>query len=78
MGNRQTGSSFQQNPYEVLGCNEADEFSIIKQAYRRLVKKHHPDYLHSKGVDDSEIRKATEKMQVINAAYEEIKKRRNL
>jgi len=43
-----------------------------------LVKKHHPDYLHSKGVDDSEIRKATEKMQVINAAYEEIKKRRNL
>lgn len=78
MGNRQTGSSFQQNPYEVLGCNEADEFSIIKQAYRRLVKKHHPDYLHSKGVDDSEIRKATEKMQVINAAYEEIKKRRNI
>ena len=34
--------------------------------------------LASKGVDDSEMRKATEKMQDINNAYEEIKKRRNI
>ncbi len=67
-----------QNPYQALGCNESDDFSVIKQAYRRLVKQHHPDYMHSKGVDDSEMRKATEKMQDINNAYEEIKKRRNI
>ena len=78
MGNDQAEARFSQNPYEILGCNESDDFNIIKQAYRRLVKKHHPDYLHSKGVDDVEIRKSTEKMQAINAAYEEIKKRRKI
>jgi DnaJ like chaperone protein len=81
--NNLTGGSSSQsqstkNPYQVLGCNESDDFSVIKQAYRRLVKQHHPDYMHSKGVDDSEMRKATEKMQDINNAYEEIKKRRNI
>ena len=78
MGNQQSKGAFAQNPYEVLGCNESDDFSVIKQAYRRLVKTHHPDYLHSKGVDDSEIRKATEKMQEINAAYAEIKKHKGI
>ena len=78
MGNQQAESAFSQNPYAVLGCHESDDFSVIKQAYRRLVKTHHPDYLHSQGVDDSEIRKATEKMQVINAAYAQIKKRKGL
>lgn len=78
MGSQQAEGAFSQNPYDVLGCNEADDFNVIKQAYRRLVKTHHPDYLHSKGVDDSEIRKATEKMQAINAAYAEIKKRKGI
>lgn len=77
-GKRTSQNNSTQNPYQVLGCNESDDFSVIKQAYRRLVKKHHPDYMHSKGVDDSEIRKATERMQDINSAYEEVKKRRNI
>lgn len=69
---------FQKDPYEILGSAESDDFATIKKAYRRLVKQYHPDYMHSKGLDDSEIQKATEKMQEINAAYEEIKRRRDL
>jgi DnaJ like chaperone protein len=75
-GQKAAQDSSAKNPYQVLGCSESDDFSVIKQAYRRLVKQHHPDYMHSKGLDDSEIRKATEKMQEINNAYEEIKKRK--
>ena len=78
MGNNSSPSNSTKNPYQALGCNESDDFSVIKQAYRRLVKQHHPDYMHSKGVDDNEISKATEKMQEINNAYEVIKKRRNI
>jgi DnaJ like chaperone protein len=73
-GKRTSQNNSTQSPYQILGCNEADDFSVIKQAYRRLVKQNHPDYMHSKGVDDSEFRKATERMQDINNAYEEIKK----
>lgn len=64
------------NPYEVLGCKATDSFETIKLAYRRLVKKYHPDYMHGLGVNDQAVKNATRKLQEINAAYEEIKKMR--
>ncbi len=64
------------DPYEVLGCKESDEFSTIKKAYRKLVKQNHPDFMHGQGLDDEEIKQANEKMQDINAAFAEIKRRR--
>ncbi|UQB43168.1 DnaJ domain-containing protein [Thiomicrospira microaerophila] len=70
------GRVYQQNPYQVLGCNEQDDFAQIKKVYRKLVKQYHPDFMHGQGLDDQEIKQATEKMQEINAAYEEIKRRR--
>ncbi len=66
------------DPYKELGCSETDEFVVIKKSYRKLVKRHHPDYMHGQGMDDDEIRQGTEKMQEINAAFEEIKRRRAL
>lgn len=72
-------STFQDtDPYQILECKESDDFSIIKKSYRKLVKEHHPDFMHGQGMDNVEIQKATEKMQDINAAYEEIKRRRDL
>ncbi len=78
--NGQGGSSYSKpemakDPYAILGCKESDDFSHIKKAYRKMVKEHHPDFMHGKGMDDAEIKAATEKMQDINAAFEDIKKR---
>lgn len=64
------------DPYKVLGCRETDSFDTIRMAYRRLVKKYHPDYLHGQGADDATVQEATRKIQEINAAYEQIKARR--
>ena len=32
-----------QNPYDILGVKPGDDDSTIKNAYRKLAKKHHPD-----------------------------------
>ncbi|GKT12293.1 MAG: DnaJ like chaperone protein [Thiomicrorhabdus sp.] len=75
-GGQAGGYAFDKDPYAELGCTKEDDFRDIKKAYRRLVKQHHPDYMHGQGMDDEEIKKGTEKMQEINAAFEEIKRRK--
>ena len=54
------------DPYKVLGVSPDATDEQIKQAYRRLAKKYHPD----RNPGDTE---AAKKMQQINAAYEQIK-----
>lgn len=54
------------DPYKVLGVSPDASDEEIKQAYRRLAKKYHPDL----NPGDQE---AAKKMQQINAAYEQIK-----
>ena len=54
------------DPYKVLGVSPDAKDDEIKQAYRRLAKKYHPD----RNPNDAE---AAKKMQQINAAYEQIK-----
>lgn len=62
--------------YDVLEITKEATNDDVKKAYRELAKKHHPDKVGHLGED---IRKAaTEKFQKINAAYEEIKKERNM
>lgn len=60
------------DPYKVLGVDPRSTESEIKAAYRDLAKKYHPDnYVGSPLADLAE-----EKMQEINAAYDEIMKDR--
>lgn len=54
------------DPYQVLGVSPDASDEEIKQAYRRLAKKYHPDLNPG---DET----AAKKMQEINAAYEQIK-----
>ena len=54
------------DPYKVLGVSPDASDEEIKQAYRRLAKKYHPD--RNQGSEE-----AAQKMQEVNAAYEQIK-----
>lgn len=54
------------DPYAILGVSRSATDEEIKQAYRRLAKKYHPD-LHP---DDAQ---AAAKMNEINEAYDAIK-----
>lgn len=54
------------DPYKVLGVSPDASDEEIKQAYRRLAKKYHPDL----NPGDEE---AARRMQEVNAAYEQIK-----
>ena len=54
------------DPYKVLGVSPDASDEEIKQAYRRLAKKYHPD--RNQGNEE-----AARKMQEVNAAYEQIK-----
>ncbi|MEA2100056.1 MAG: DnaJ domain-containing protein [Campylobacterota bacterium] len=59
--------------YKLLGVNESDEMSVIKKAYRKLVRQYHPDIIKSQGKDEAYMQEATAKTQEINQAYEMIK-----
>ena len=64
--------------YKLLGVNENDEMSVIKKAYRKLVKQYHPDIIKAQTNDEAYMQEATIKTQEINQAYEMIKKARKI
>ena len=59
------------NPYQVLGVSPSATDEEIREAYRKLVKKYHPDRYQ-----DSALREQAEaKLKEINAAYEMLTKK---
>lgn len=55
-----------QDPYTVLGVPKDASEAEIKQAYRKLAKKYHPDLNPGNEA-------AAQKMKEVNAAYDQIK-----
>lgn len=79
------GSSYQRpqsstpvgkDPYAVLGLQRDADNRSIKQAYRRLMSRHHPDKLGN--VPDELKRRAEERSREINAAYETLREQRGI
>lgn len=64
--------------YKELGLSSKASDAEVKKAYRKLMSKYHPDKLMSKGLSEAEMKAATEKVQRIKAAYEQIRKGRGL
>ncbi len=57
------------DPYQILGISSSASDEEVKNAYRNLARKYHPDNFD----DDNPLKElANEKMQEINAAYDEI------
>lgn len=61
------------NPYEVLGIRENASEAEVKEAYRQLVKKYHPDKYQNNPLADL----AEEKLREVNEAYDYIMKNGN-
>lgn len=59
---------------EVLGVSEDASMNEIKKAYRKLVKEYHPDKLASESMPPDYVEFANKKIIEINAAYEYLKK----
>lgn len=59
--------------YNLLGVDETDDISVIKKAYRKLVRQYHPDIIKSQGKSEEYMQEATLKTQEINQAYKMIK-----
>jgi DnaJ like chaperone protein len=61
-----------------LGVSKNVSDREVKQAYRRLISQHHPDKLVSKGLPKEMMDLAKDKTAELTAAYDDIRKRRNM
>jgi DnaJ like chaperone protein len=62
--------------YATLGLEPKASDVEVKRAYRRLMSRHHPDKLMSRGAPESAIKIASQKTQEIRRAYETISRAR--
>ncbi len=62
--------------YAVLGVEPQASDEEVKRAYRRLINRHHPDKLASRGLPEEALKMASQKTQEIIRAYETVTRAR--
>ncbi len=62
--------------YKILEIEKSASDSEVKAAYRKMVKKYHPDKL--RGLGEEHIKGAEDKFRQVQRAYEHIQKERGL
>jgi DnaJ like chaperone protein len=62
--------------YRILEIEKTSTNDEVKKAYRKMVKKYHPDKLQHLG--DEHVKGAEEKFKQVQKAYEQIQKERGL
>jgi DnaJ like chaperone protein len=60
--------------YALLNIGSGASEAEVKNAYRRMLSRHHPDKLIAKGLPEEMIRVANEKTREIRKAYDRIRK----
>jgi DnaJ like chaperone protein len=68
----------QPDPYRVLGVPRSAAPQELRAAWKRLMRENHPDSMAARGVSDALIKRATDKVASINAAWDRIKRERGL
>lgn len=64
--------------YKALGVTRESSDQEVKRAYRKLMSQYHPDKLMGQGMPEDMIAMATAKSQEVQAAYDVIRKSRNM
>ena len=66
------------DPYVILGVPHDSSDDVVRSAWRKLIRENHPDILIAQGMPEDFIAVATEKLGVINAAWDKICEQRGL
>jgi DnaJ like chaperone protein len=64
--------------YEVLGMPRNADNEALRNRWKQLMRENHPDQLASRGVPQDFVKRATDRVARINAAYDQIKRERGL
>lgn len=64
--------------YATLGVSPSADNDAIKDAYRRLMNRYHPDKLAASNPDEAALKAAQQKTREIRSAYEMLKARRSI
>ncbi len=68
----------QQDAFSQLGLPQGASNDDIRQTYRRLVREHHPDRVMANSRDTLAVAEANERLALLNAAYDELRRLRGL
>ena len=69
---RQPGQTSLAGAYTLLGITPQASDDEVKRAYRKLMNRHHPDKLMSRGVSEEVVKLASQKTHEIRRAYETV------